>query len=175
MSETLFGTPESAAVFSVNRQYRYRLERTTSIAPHGRVAAFLMVNPSKADAQTNDQTITKVMGFASQLALRKVIVGNKFAHVATDITELRGVADPVGPDNDAHLERMMREAEVHIVAWGPLAKLPPKLRNRWFDVVRIADRVGCQLMCLGPTAQDGHPRHPLMLSYESPLVRWSPP
>jgi hypothetical protein len=64
--------------------------------------------------------------------------------------------------------------EAASVAWGPLGKLPPPLRTRWRDVVAIADRVGCRLMCWG-TAQDGQPRHPLMLAYSTPLIEWRRP
>lgn len=68
----------------------------------------------------------------------------------------------------------MRAAPVVIAAWGPLAKLPKSLRRRWRTVVRIADEAGARLMCLG-TAQDGQPRHPLMLGYDTALTEWRPP
>jgi hypothetical protein len=29
--------------------------------------------------------------------------------------------------------------------------------------------------CIGPPAKDGHPRHPLMLPYSSPILPWTPP
>lgn len=161
-----------SAIISPCGLYRYRLERRISAAP--RVAAFIMVNPSTADAKQNDATIRKVIGFAERNGVGRVIVGNKFAFRATDIKALRTAPDPVGPDNDRHLEEIMRDANLHIVAWGPLAKLPRDLRSRWQEVIRIAERVGCRLMCLG-TAQDQHPRHPLMLSYEATLSDWVRP
>jgi hypothetical protein len=153
--------------------YRYRLERAL-LPAGGQVAAVLMVNPSKADAEIDDQTIRKVCGFGLRLNFSKVIVGNEFAWRATDITELRAVTDPIGPDNDRHLEQIMRDADVHIVAWGALAKLPMTLRKRWIDVVRIADRVGCTLHCLGIN-DDGHPKHPQMTGYDVPLTAWRAP
>lgn len=161
-----------SAVFSAEGQYRYRLER--GCAGTGPVVAGIMVNPSTAGAEVNDATIRKWLGFGRGLNAKRFIVGNKFAHVATDVRELRGVADPIGPANDEHIEQILRDADLHIVAWGPLAKLPKPFRNRWRDVVAIADRVGCRLMCWG-TAQDGQPRHPLMLAYATPLVPWTPP
>jgi hypothetical protein len=67
---------------------------------------------------------------------------------------------------------MMTEADKIICAWGPLAKLPPRLRGRWREVVALA--AGKPLWCLG-TSADGQPRHPLMLRYTTPLVEWKPP
>lgn len=53
-----------------------------------------------------------------------------------------------------------------------LAKLPKDLRGRWRDIVYMAMKVQKPLMCFG-TAQDGQPRHTLMLAYSTPLVEWS--
>lgn len=161
----------ASAVISGCGAYRYRLERAIA---RGRTAAVIMVNPSTADASADDATIRKVKGFAERNEIGHIIVGNKFAFRATNIKDLRIAADPVGPDNDHHLEQIMRDADLHIVAWGPVAKLPSHLRDRWRDVVAVADRVGCKLLCLG-TAQDGHPRHPLMLKYSSEVVDWHRP
>lgn len=161
-----------SAIISQCGLYRYRLERRISAAP--RIAAFIMVNPSTADAKQNDATIRKVIGFAERNGIGKVIVGNKFAFRATDINALRNTTDPVGPENDHHLIQIMQDADLHIVAWGPLAKLPPNLRTRWQEVVQIADHVGCRFLCLG-TAKDQHPRHPLMLSYDTAISDWNLP
>lgn len=121
-----------------------------------------------------DPTIKRVIGFSELAGAGWLIVGNKFAYRATDIRELRTVADPSGPENLAHLTQIMREAPVVVVAWGPLAKLPENLRRRWRTVADLARDQGVQLMCLG-TAKDGQPRHPLMVPYSQPLVPWRPP
>jgi len=159
-----------AAVVSPCGKYRYRLEREIG---SGKTACGIMVNPSTADGLSDDATIRKWLGFAVRNDIGRFIIGNKFAYRSTDVKALRSVDDPCGPENDEYLEAMMREADLHIVAWGPLAKLPPNLRSRWLEIVTIADRVGCELLCLG-TAKDGHPRHPLMLAYSTPLVPWLP-
>ncbi|MDE4913478.1 DUF1643 domain-containing protein [Methylobacterium sp. 092160098-2] len=151
--------------------YRYRLERSTSFAD-GKTAAVIMVNPSTADAVENDHTIRKVITFVQMAGASRLIVGNKFAFRAKDIRALRSAVDPIGPDNDRHLEQIMRDADLHIVAWGPLNKLPNDLRQRWRAVVEIARRVGCPLHALA-TAQCGHPRHPLMLGYACTLSPWN--
>lgn len=166
------GARNGAAVISPCGLYRYRLERH-GLSGAGAVA-WIMVNPSTADAARDDATIRKVVGFTERLGGGWAIVGNKFAYRATDVRELRPAPDPRGPENDAHLERIMQEAPLVIAAWGPLAKLPAHLRRRWRTVCAIADRAGAKLMCFG-TAQDGQPRHPLMLAYDTPLVEWRRP
>jgi hypothetical protein len=163
-----------SAVISECGKYRYRLERH-GLSGSGAVA-WLMVNPSTANATEDDATIRKVVGFTERLGGGWACVGNKFAYRATDIKDLRGHAYEacVGPDNDQHLAEIMSCASTVIAAWGPLTKLPKHLRRRWYAVARLANEVGTKLMCLG-TAQDGHPRHPLMLAYDTPLVEWTHP
>jgi len=164
-----------SADISDDGRYRYRLQRDVMTAGRlGVIAAWYMVNPSTADAENNDPTIKKVIGFSFRAGANKLVVCNKFAFRATDVRALRTARAPVGPENDAFIEATMEQAHIHIVAWGPLAKLPKHLRRRWRDVVGIADRVGVKLLCLG-TAQDGHPRHPLMVSYDTPMIEWKRP
>lgn len=161
-----------SAVLSADGVYRYRLERP--VADAGLVAAVLMVNPSIADHQVDDPTIRKTVGFAQRLGIRKVIVGNLFAFRSAEIKDLRSARDPIGPENDAHLVQIMRDAEIHIVAWGAQAKLPEVLRKRWQFIVRTADRLGVELHCIGLN-DDGHPKHPLTTGYEIPMTSWSAP
>jgi len=161
------------AVISPCGQYRYRLER--DFYRPGPVAAVFMVNPSTADATENDATIRKLMGFGARLGWHKLIVGNVCAYRATDIRELRGLGQTaVGRDNELHLRKIMRDSDVHIAAWGPTGKLPVELRDEWRMVDGIARLEGYDLHCWG-TAKDGHPRHPLMLAYETTLQPWCAP
>lgn len=154
--------------------FRLRLERDYSRP--GPTATWLMVNPSKGDNKEDDPTLGRIGGLSARLGFGRSIVANKFALVATDVRELALAEDPIGPDNDRHIEQALRDADVHIVAWGPLAKLPARLRGRWREVAAIADRVGCRLLCLG-TVSDGQPRHPLMLPYTAAyeLREWQRP
>jgi len=68
----------------------------------------------------------------------------------------------------------MREADILVAAWGPLAKLPKHLRGRYKSIVRMAECVGKPLYCFG-TSNDGQPRHTLMLPYSTQLELWSAP
>ncbi|MBX4954386.1 DUF1643 domain-containing protein [Rhizobium lentis] len=160
------------AVFSDCGLYRYLLEH--DFGGDGPIISLGMVNPSFADGEKNDHTMTKVDGFAIRLRARKVKVWNPFALIAKDVRELRDALDPVGPENDAYIAQAILGADIHIVGWGPLSKLPKPLRNRWRSVVDVLSNAGAKPMCWG-AAQDGQPRHPLMLPYATPLVPWQPP
>jgi hypothetical protein len=153
-------------------RYRYRLER--NFFRPGPVAAVFMVNPSTADAAADDRTIGKLLGFGARAGWSKLIVGNVFAYRSTDVKLLASCDDPVGPDNDFHLRHIVHDADVHIVAWGPLAKLPAELRDEWRILFAHALDAKANLRCRG-TAKDGHPRHPLMLAYSTPLKPWRRP
>ena len=160
----------SSAIISECGLFRYRLERDTGGGGEI-VAAILGVNPSTADATVNDQTIRKDLGFAARLGWRRIIKGNLFAYRSTDIRALRTIHDPIGPDNDAHLDQIMRDADVVVAAWGAKNKLPDHLQSRYRKIIQIADRVGKPLMCWG-VCSDGSPRHPLMLPYSAELLLW---
>lgn len=160
------------AILSPCETWRYRLER--DVLPSGVVGMFCWVNPSTAVADIDDASSRKGIGFATRLAWRRYILVNPFAFRAKEIGDLRTALDPIGPDNDRHIEQAMRDADVHVIGWGSLNKLPESLRGRWKDIVRIADRVGCTLHCIGTTA-DGHPRHPLMTGYNTPMKVWHVP
>jgi len=165
-----------SAIISSCGAYRYRLERKLGpISIPAITAAIIMVNPSTADAETDDATIRKLRGFGERNGWSKIIVGNLFAYRATDVRELASAADPIGPDNDDHLGRIIGEADELIFAWGPTGKLPLRFRSRWTvarDLAAALDRVP---QSIGPTAQDGHPCHPLMLGYSTPLRPWLGP
>ena len=162
-----------SAILSPCGTYRLRLERVIDVLSPV-TAALIGVNPSTADAETDDATIRKDIGFARRHGWGRIIKGNKFAYRATDVRELKRADDPIGPGCDDELRRIIADADVVVACWGPLSKLPRELRNRWRDVVRMADKAGKPLMCFG-TAKDGQPRHTLMLSYETPLILWPTP
>ena len=161
-----------SAIISPCGQYRYRLERQ-SAGPGA--TAVIMVNPSAADAEQDDATIRKLRGFGERHHWGTIIVGNLFAYRATDIRDLRTARDPIGPDNDDHLIQILADADQVIVAWGPLAKQPRGHANRFINVLSLIEGACLDPHSIGAPAQDGHPRHPLMLAYSSPIQPWEFP
>lgn len=163
-----------SAVISSCGSYRMRLDRDVSVMLGGPVAALIGVNPSTADATENDHTIRKDLGFAGVHGWSRIIKGNKFAWRATDVRELARSDDPIGPECDDYLREIFAEADVIVPCWGPLSKLPARLRGRWVAVAALMRATGKPIMCFG-TSKDGQPLHTLTLAYSTPLVPWSEP
>lgn len=164
---TLSGT---SAIISPCGLYRYRLERQS---PGDGQTTVIMVNPSTADATQDDATIRKLIGFGQRHQWGRIVVGNLFAYRATDVRDLQRVRDPIGPHNDTYLLDMLREADRVIVAWGPVTKQPKHLRDRYRRIEQMARMVSRELSSIGEPAKCGHPKHPLMLPYNSPILPWS--
>jgi hypothetical protein len=152
---------EKGAIFSTCEQYRYRLWRHWGLgAPRAR-AVFIMLNPSTADAEEDDPTIRKCIGFAERMGYAGIDVVNLYAYRATKPAELKRVGWPKGPDNDRHIleacrNNIDREA---ICAWGTNARG----NSRPMDVLDLIRAAGITPMALKVT--NGVPHHPLMLPY----------
>lgn len=157
------------AILSACGVYRYRLERDVQM--DGLVFAYFGVNPSTADAHVEDQTTMKWRGFALRNGARAYIAGNPFAFRATDVRALASAADPVGPENDAYISAIIRDADVLVPCWGNRMKLPPPLRPRLDALADMLHASGKPVKVFGFT-KGGDPRHPLMLGYDTPLEQW---
>lgn len=159
---------EASAVISDDGTYRYELHRWWN-KPGGRLLTFVMLNPSTADATTDDPTIRRCIGFARRERYDGVAVVNLYAYRATDPKNLPHLhALAVGPDNDTTLSTFLnRSAQTgqHIVAaWGTNATT-----RRVDEVLALAE--GVTWKCLGLT-KNGHPKHPLYIPANQPLENY---
>ncbi|MGO8269215.1 DUF1643 domain-containing protein [Rhizobium ruizarguesonis] len=150
--------PTSSADFSTCGAYRYRLERRWD-ADRAKVA-FIMLNPSTADASEDDPTIRRCIRFAKDWGFSGLIVGNLFALRSTDPQALYSHPDPIGADNDKHLGAIARSAETIICAWGTHGAL----HDRGREVAEMLNDFN--LAALKLTAK-GHPGHPLYVAAET--------
>jgi hypothetical protein len=143
--------------------YRYALTRHWGAEPSLR---FVMLNPSTADAALDDPTIRRCIGFARREGFGGLVVLNLYAYRATDPKALLTCADPVGPGNDdmlrAHMRSSVGVARPVVAAWGTNARV-----DRVKQVLDLCPEVDWR--CLG-TTKDGHPRHPLYVRGDQPLV-----
>ncbi len=161
----------------IDGTWRPLLTRDWSDGPQ---VAFIMLNPSIADATRPDPTLTRCIGFAQSWGMGGLRVANLWSMVQSDPTQLwrawaADYRDAVGPDNDAAILRAVDGAACVVVAWGAFCKCPARLlpaaATRARRVAHLLRTAGVTPMCLGTTSA-GWPRHPLYLRSDTPREPW---
>jgi hypothetical protein len=150
-----------SAFLSNDGVYRYELTRTWG---EGDRLLWVMLNPSTADADLDDPTIRRVIGFSRAWGFSGAIVANLFALRSTDPKVLRTHPDPVGPANNGMLAQLALRAPFAVCAWGAHGWL----HNRDREVLALLESARCLPRCLGRTSS-GAPKHPLYLAASTPL------
>lgn len=166
------GDASSWAALSPCGKYRYALGRSWQepLFPRPGVL-WVLHNPSTADAQKTDPTLSKCIAFAKREGYGELVLVNPMAWRATDKGELPHVADPIGLWNSDIVSLAARAYPKVIVGWGLVEK-----RLQW-TIPRIKNvlyRASAEMLCLGMN-RDGSPRHPLYLPNETALVPWEDP
>ncbi len=159
---------ETSALISDCQSYRYWLKRCWLHEPDvgDGCVLFVMLNPSTADAELNDPTIRRCIGFARSWGFVELMVANLYAFRATQPSDLWKASDPVGPENDQWLDQLAEDADQIVCAWGANAR-----DDRIDDFLRRMQTANKPLFCLG-TTKAGAPRHPLYISKTQPLEAW---
>mgnify|MGYP001397548464 CR=1 FL=1 len=116
MTDTTFLTTPTGAIFSPCQRYRYALWRRWEAEPS--YVLFVGLNPSTADAERDDPTIRRCIGFARAWGYGGVLVGNLFAYRATLPRDLKAAGDPVGAENEVWLRGLAERANLVVAAWG---------------------------------------------------------
>jgi len=111
---------EKSAIISECGLYRYELRRIWQ--PKTGSVCWVMLNPSTADANFDDPTIRRCMGYTARWGYGGIIVVNLFALRATDSKELYKSDDPVGPENDEYIMKANTEVRLTVAAWGNRGK-----------------------------------------------------
>lgn len=163
MGELISGT----AKLSADGKYRYSLVRDWGPEPR---MAWCMLNPSTADAERDDSTIRRCIGFAKRERFGGIYVVNLMAFRARNPTDAMVVPDPCGPYNNDYLEGVARRYDTIVCAWG--SGVPRWLvQNAFWYFMRGNGYKSPQLLCLGKN-KDGSPRHPLFVPKSQPLIVW---
>ena len=144
-------------------RYRYWLRRHWN--PALPQCTFIGLNPSTADAEINDPTLRRCIGFAKRWGYGSLLLVNLFAWRATDPRDLLDAPDPIGPQTNRWLRRATVESDLRVAAWGNGGTLA----NRAYNV----DKRLQPLHCLGITSL-GMPRHPLYCSADCTPVHFPP-
>ena len=157
------------AVISDCGLYRYTLERTWDEAK--KTVCFVLLNPSTADANKDDHTLRKGVGFAKRWGYGALVFVNLFALRATKPKCMKAARHPVGPMNGTFVLGAVGSADRVVLAWGTHGSH----RGRDKEVLAMLEGLAAdKLYHLGLT-KDGHPKHPLTLSYATELLPWTTP
>jgi hypothetical protein len=149
------------AVISPDGVYRYFLSRSWD--PSGRTVAFIGLNPSTADASSDDPTIRRCIGFAKAWGGGTLVMVNLFGFRSTRPAVLRSSGDPVGSGNDHWMELAVSSSDIVVAAWGNHGALNGRsklVRSRY------AGRLWALDLTLG-----GEPKHPLYVPYSQTPFR----
>ena len=150
------------AVFSPCGRYRYTLERRWADGP---MLLWVLLNPSTADAQRDDPTNRRGIGFSRQWGFGACVFVNLFAFRSPRPSEMKAAVWPIGSDNSSHILDQAEKADRIVVAWGTQGPH----RNRDRAVLALLSEY--KLFCLG-TTNVGHPRHPLYLRGDTEMVAY---
>ena len=121
---------QSGAVITGN--YRYLLWRewnssnldsrynggNLSNALSRKTVSFIMLNPSRADAEFNDPTIKRCINFAKSWGYDRLEVVNLFAYRTSKPSLLKQATEPIGRDNDRFILESVHRSDRVILAWG---------------------------------------------------------
>lgn len=154
----------SEALHSDCGHYRYLLTRRWG---QGGTLLYVMLNPSTADERQNDPTIERCERRARAMGFGAFAVANLFGWKATLPKVLKRTTDPIGTQNDEVLLGAATRADLILCGWGTHgAHL-----GRGAQVREKLAAANLPLWSLGLT-KDGHPRHPLYVSYATEPQRW---
>ncbi len=130
------------------------------------IGLLIGLNPSFADADKADHTITVEIEFAKRWGWDGFLKGNLFTLISTDPAQLAIAHDAEGdPQNLRWLEETAARARKIVCCWGDGGFLRGRssfIRGALWEHRR-------KMFCLGLTKK-GQPRHTSRLSYETALV-----
>ncbi len=157
---------EKDAEIDETGDYRYRLTRIWEESKER--ILFILLNPSTADGEEDDDTITTLINRSKNWGYGSIVVVNLYSYRATSPEELKEVPDPVGEETDEHILRAAEESDKIVCAWGNNAE-----DERAEEVVKLLQNRNHKLYCF-ETTNEGHPHHTRGISLGTKLKAFQP-
>jgi hypothetical protein len=150
-----------SAYLSECKKYRYFLSRTwDDNLPR---VLFIMLNPSTADAETDDPTIRRCKNYAISWGYGGFYVINLFAYRSKLPTDLLQAEDPIGPENEIWFRRASKMASLIVCAWGNGTIIEKLRKIHHTKTYRPLSWLDLKPVCYLELSNDGTPKHPLYL------------
>lgn len=147
----------------VDGDHRYSLYRSWSTG--ARSVCWVMLNPSTADADEDDPTIRKCVGFSKQWGFGSIDVVNLYSFRSKSPKALKAAGFPNGPFADSAIRSVLGEYVDRVVcAWGTHAR-----PDRVAEVLAMIKESGHEMRAVRMT-KAGHPGHPLYVPYSAELL-----
>lgn len=147
-------------------RYRYRLTRRWGEEGEPQVC-FIGLNPSTADADIDDATVRRWIGFCQRWGYSGFVTVNLYAFRATQQADLKKATNPVGVDNDLWIRESAINSDKVVCCWGG-----GKFHElRAYEVRRMLISSGIAPYCFGKTSEASgrQPKHPVRLAYSTQL------
>lgn len=155
------------ATISPCKAYRFKLWRTWDDRP---VLLVVMFNPSTADANVDDPTISLLChiaahnGFGGVQVVNAIPLRSPTPAAAIEMTQWDRCSDWHARDrlqqNLAIIQAEVERAGAVLLAWGALGERCSDWMDQVREEIEAALPDGVPLYCLGKTA-GGHPKHPM--------------
>lgn len=127
------------------------------------------LNPSKANEETPDHTMRKVMGFAGGSGYDSFIMLNLYPQRSTDknLMDLE-INDDYHQANLQAIEEVLKDKKnINVlVAFGNDILLRKYLKQCFMDIVTIVEKSKANWLQIGDLTKAGHPRHPSLAAWQ---------
>ena len=165
----------SVCLFSECKSYRWILKR--DLLRGKKTLIFIGLNPSKANAFNNDNTLIRIINFCSRWNYKNLYVINLFGLISKSPSQLSKNKNPIGSNNDLITLKALEFWSENIncdlwLGWGDKGQLFQrdrivlKLIEKFSKLESKENNYSRRVLSLGLTKK-GIPRHPLYASNES--------
>jgi hypothetical protein len=104
------------AKLSTCEKYRYSLTREWDNTKEK--VAFVLLNPSTADASQDDPTVRRCIAFAKCWGYGSIEIVNLFAYRTPHPSKLKEAGYLIGEGNDQYIMRAAESADLVVLGWG---------------------------------------------------------
>lgn len=118
---------ERTALFSRDKQYRYRLSRQWDVQKP--MILFIMHNPSTADAFKEDRTLTRIINYAKDWGYGGLYVGNLFPYCSIKPQINKTLPQAIIQRNQKHIKAMHQKVSITVLAWGNKQNIPKWIKK----------------------------------------------